>query len=252
MDTRERILRIAIRVAKAPPPKLYHATLAASKIVKEGFKLGVGVGFGGSSEGKYISFTTKENVKNYLEGMRDKIRAARGEYSVEDVRGLFKKWGMNSTGEYQEYCRAYHRGGKGDLDRVISKFRKVDEDRDFGEDYWQQFMSYMFHGRPIQPKEKIKLGEDSEEIPVPKLTKDEEIDLLVSVVHSISVSSMNNFPWILTQGNDRVRWGKFQPSDVGVVEVTLKPGVKVDYHSGEEEWRIYDPNDVATIKLANL
>ena len=59
------------------PKKLYHVTLAADKIMQEGFKTFSDPEkqtFGG--HGSYVSLTDYQNAKSYAEGLKDFIRAA--------------------------------------------------------------------------------------------------------------------------------------------------------------------------------
>lgn len=246
-----RIASIAMRVAKLAPKKLYHATLSAKKIVAGGFKIGMKSGFGGSSEGRYISFTTKENVKNYAEGLRDMIRAARGEYRIKDVPDLFKKWNEHPLG----IAEKFRTGQSGHWLKLPLKFNEV-ECEGFGKEYFDDFIDSVFFGTKRVVREKVVYEEDGTssvvKIPLPELTKDEEIDFVVAIVHEISVSSRNAFPWIVAHGNEKEKWSRHKHSDVKVVEVTLRTGVELEYHSGEEEWRVFDPSDIDTVKVVNV
>lgn len=75
------------------PKKLYHVSPQVDKILGEGlktFKDPKQQTFGG--HGDYISFTSLPNAKQYMEGLKDVVRAARGELTIEDFN---RKWGID-------------------------------------------------------------------------------------------------------------------------------------------------------------
>lgn len=90
------------------PSKVYHVTSNADKILTHGFKtaeeLGVS-GFGGS--GDYISVTTQENAKHYLDSMRIATRVMNNTISLDELgEWITKQSGPDTWKEIEVNAKA--------------------------------------------------------------------------------------------------------------------------------------------------
>lgn len=197
------------------PKKLYHVTPFADKIVEEGFKMFDDMSkqtFGG--HGKYVSFTSLANAETYQDALRDFILMARIPAESKDYEDMLQK--VKPFMEKWSVRSAW----LGSVQRTYDDWREGDK------------------------RERMEKA-------------------LLSELGTMHIFSGKDFPLFLSSYQTAKRLSSLDPRNVRIIEVETQPsewhsGVNIfdqsmkgryTYNAHEKEWRIWDPDQVTTIRV---
>lgn len=199
--------------------KLYHATPYMEEIENFGMKAksetGISTfGSAGASDEKTISVTPLyENAYKYAKALKLLASAAQGKIKIENFATIIKLY--KPRFDYYEPKNQY-------LDQIFS---------DHGRSWYES----------VEMTNKVlNYLKNNKEEP-PKLTSQEELEVVTVMMHSLGLYTENRFPWIIMQKgykNQIKMYQNYKLENIGVVELHLKEPIELDYLHGEQEFRI--------------
>ena len=208
-----------------PLPKvLYHVTPFSEKIMEEGFKSFDDPDkqtFGG--HGEYVSFTSIKNAKIYQEGLKDFIKMANLPVNEESIMKFLTEYFMPKWNVKEAW-----------LENIKQKaLRLAERDSDYQMD---------------------KKGIDE------FLWKELAGDMGTAHIYS---KGDRRFPMFLFSGRTINRFREMNPDNVKIIQAEIHPqewhsgtnifdkdmSKRYTYNKSENEWRIWNPDNVTSIKV---
>lgn len=200
--------------------KLYHATPYMEEIENFGLKTksetGISTfGSAGAADEKTISVTPSyENAYKYAKALKLLASAAQGKIKLESFATMIKS--------YKPHIAYYEL-----------------ENQHLGQIFYDHGRSW-YESQQTSDKVLNYLKNNKEELP--KLTSQEELEVVTVMMHSLGNYTANNlFPWIIMQKgykNQIKLYQNYKLDNIGVVELYLKEPIELDYLHGEQEFRI--------------
>jgi hypothetical protein len=206
--------------APETPAWFYHVTPDPEGILRSGFKTANQLG-GGSSvlmgPGNRVSFTTPENAERYFVGMKTWGDAAQGKYDFDEL-------GKNNSLRELEM-------------RLRISVRKI----------WDVVNQSLTAGRMRDWKRLV----DDGVVPLDKVRGDlDEFNerLMFQLLQQIAFETRGKFPLILGSSfPPRLKTAK----TIAILRVSSAGPQKVNWNPGEEEWMVFDPEnlDLSTLEV---